>query len=168
MINLADFVCTEQQQQLSQTTTALTLSSDSRRLTTFLNQEERFMPNNYQTTKQVRNYEEERARVLELIYEVLYVYYKIIALVYNYYTILHCILCMHYLILICMETVVCYYLSCNSHSSNVENADPCVCCVTRVKGILVGKWCADRQRIVWIHFINYHCWGIILSQCLDS
>ncbi len=72
MINLADFVCTEQQQQLSQTTTALTLSSDSRRLTTFLNQEERFMPNNYQTTKQVRNYEEERARVLELIYEVLF------------------------------------------------------------------------------------------------
>lgn len=28
------------------------------------------MPNNYQTTKLVRNYEEERARLLEAMYEV--------------------------------------------------------------------------------------------------
>lgn len=77
MLNLADFVCTEQQQdqeeeqqQLADTTTSLTPNHHPQTLSTFLNQEERFLPNNYQTTKQVRNYEEQRGRILELMYEV--------------------------------------------------------------------------------------------------
>ncbi len=79
MMDLADFVCTEQQEmeelQLTDpltttTTTSLSHCSHPDTLSIFLNQEERFMPNNYQTTKQVRNYEEQRGRILELMYEV--------------------------------------------------------------------------------------------------
>ena len=69
MINLADFVCTEHQES-DTSTFSLKLHEDRRRLTSYLDQEEHFMPNNYQTTKLVRNYEEERARILEVVYEV--------------------------------------------------------------------------------------------------
>ena len=70
MMNLAEFVCMEQPALPALSTK---LPDDKRRLSIFLNQEERFMPNNYQTTKTtklIRNYEEERARILEVIYEV--------------------------------------------------------------------------------------------------
>jgi len=74
MINLADYACSKHNApsyaDQDPSAISLKLQTDTRRLSTFLDQEERFMPNNYQTTKQVRNYEEERARILEVVYEV--------------------------------------------------------------------------------------------------
>ncbi len=86
------------------------------------------MPNNYQTTKQVRNYEEERARVLELIYEVHLKHHVCLPCCTKYI--------LHYTTQCCIMKFDCFEAEtvqfCNSQNSNFENAAPWVICVCHV------------------------------------
>lgn len=65
MERLADYLCTEQS---TYPAVSSKLLNDQRRLRTFLKQEERFMPNNYQVQKAAD--EQLRTNMLEGIYEV--------------------------------------------------------------------------------------------------
>lgn len=65
MARLADFICTEQSTDPAVSSKIL---DDQRRLMTYLKQEERFMPNNYQMRRTVD--ESMRTNMLESIYEV--------------------------------------------------------------------------------------------------
>jgi hypothetical protein len=65
MAQLADFFCTEQPTYPAVSSKVL---EDQRRLMTYLKQEERFMPNNYQMRKSVDD--SIRTKMLESIYEV--------------------------------------------------------------------------------------------------
>lgn len=64
MAKMADFICTEQ----SYPAMSSKLLDDHRRLLTYLKQEERFMPNNYQMRRSVDD--NTRTKMLESIYEV--------------------------------------------------------------------------------------------------
>lgn len=66
MERLADFLCTEQS---TDPAISSKIIGDQRRLRTYLKQEERFMPNNYQVRRTVD--EGIRTRILETIYEVI-------------------------------------------------------------------------------------------------
>lgn len=65
MAKLTDFFCTEQSTYPAVSSKVL---DDQRRLLTYLKQEERFMPNNYQMRKTVDD--NIRTKMLESIYEV--------------------------------------------------------------------------------------------------
>ena len=65
MSRLADFFCMEQS---TYPTISSKVTDDQRRLRTYLEQEERFMPNNYQTRRSVE--EGIRTNLLERMYEV--------------------------------------------------------------------------------------------------
>lgn len=67
MARLTDFFCTEQSVYPAVSSKIL---DDQRRLRTYLKQEERFMPNNYQMRREVD--ENIRTNMLENIYEVSY------------------------------------------------------------------------------------------------
>lgn len=66
MERLADFLCTEQS---TDPAISSKIIDDQRRLRTYLKQEERFMPNDYQVRRTVD--EGIRTRILETIYEVI-------------------------------------------------------------------------------------------------
>lgn len=65
MARMTDFFCTEQSTYPAMSSKLL---DDQRRLLTYLKQEERFMPNNYQMRRSVDD--KIRTKILESIYEV--------------------------------------------------------------------------------------------------
>ncbi len=69
MARLADFICTEQS---TYPAVSSKITDDQRRLLTYLKQEERFMPNNYQMRRTVD--ESIRTTMLESIYEVRFLF----------------------------------------------------------------------------------------------